>query len=377
VKAIAVHPGQPNSMHLAEVPEPQFSDVPGGRGVLVRVLRVGVDGTDKEINAAEYGQAPEGDDFLITGHEGLGRVVEVGLNVPSTIAPGTLVVSTVRRPGHSVYDEIGLQDMTTDDVYYERGINLRHGYLTELYVEDAQYVVPLPENLSEVGVLLEPLTVAEKAINQAFEIQRRLKVWQPRRALVLGSGTIGLLTTLALRLRGIEVACASLRPAPYLNSDLIEDLGAVYVSTNESSLPEAADRHGPFDIIIEATGFSPLAFQAAEVLGKNGVLVLVSVTGGERTAEVPTDMINQGFVLGNKVMVGSVNASPADFVSGRDDLVKAQAVYPGWLPKLLTTPVRGLENYEQMLRELTENRDAIKVFVEVSSGNGNGRLRSM
>src|SRR5919198_213637 len=323
MKAIAVHPGKPNSMHLEDVPEPQVSEIPDGRGVKVRVLRVGVDGTDKEINAAEYGAAPEGYDYLITGHEGLGRVVEVGPNVPTTIRPGTLVVSTVRRPGHSLYDEIGLQDMTTDDVYYERGINLRHGYLTEYYVEDAQYVVPLPENLHEVGVLLEPLTVAEKAINQAFEIQRRLRVWKPTRAMVLGSGTIGLLTTLALRLR-----------------------------------------------VIEATGFSPLAFEAAQVLGKNGVLVLVSVTGGDRKVEVPSDAINQGFVLGNKVMVGSVNASPADFASGRDDLVKAEAIYPGWLSQLLTTPVLGLENYEQMLRELTENQDAIKVFVEVSNGKG-------
>src|SRR5438067_5239153 len=114
MKAIAVHPGEPNSIHLREIPEPQVSDIPDGRGVKVEVLRVGVDGTDKEINAADYGDAPEGSDFLITGHESLGRVVEVGKQVPSTIRPGTLVVSTVRRPGHSIYDQIGLQDMTTD-----------------------------------------------------------------------------------------------------------------------------------------------------------------------------------------------------------------------------------------------------------------------
>ena len=372
MKAIAVHPGQPNSMHLRDVEEPAVTDVPDGTGVKVEVLRVGVDGTDKEINAAEYGDAPEGADFLITGHEGLGRVVEVGPNVPSVISPGTLVVSTVRRPGTSIYDRIGLQDMTTDDVYFERGINKRHGYLAEYYVEDAQYVVPLPDSLTDVGVLLEPTTVAEKALNQAFEIQRRLKVWQPKRALVLGSGTIGLLAVVIMRLRGIEVTCASLRPAPYRNSDLIEQLGATYVSTQETSLAEAAEQHGPFDIAIEATGFSPLVFEAAEALGKNGVLVLVSVTGGDRTAEVNSDAINQGFVLGNKVMVGSVNASPADFARGVDDLVKAEAVYPGWLGSLLTTPVAGLENYEQMLRELTENKDAIKVYVEIASSNGGG-----
>lgn len=366
MKAIAVYPGTANSMHLEEVPVPKVTDIPDGRGVLVKVLRVGVDGTDKEINAAEYGNAPEGEKFLITGHENFGQVVEVGPNVPSTIKLGTYVVATVRRPGHSIYDAIGLQDMTTDDVYYERGINLRHGYLTEYYVDDVAYIVPLPETLREVGVLLEPLTVAEKGLNQAYEIQRRLKVWQPRRAAVVGAGTIGLLVTLAMRLRGLEVTCYSRRLPPYRNSDLLTELGAQYVSSQQTTLTEASKMHGPFDIIFEASGFSPLAFQAAEALGKNGVLVLSSVTGGDTKVEVDADKINQGFVLGNKVMVGTVNASRADFVSGVDDLVKAEAFFPGWLNKLLTTRINGLENYGEMLRHLIEDKEAIKVYVEVA-----------
>jgi threonine dehydrogenase-like Zn-dependent dehydrogenase len=370
MKAIAVHPGTANSMHLREVDEPRLGEVADGRGVLVEVLRVGVDGTDKEINAAEYGDAPDGHEYLITGHESLGRVLEVGSDVPSHIAPGTIVVASVRRPGMSLFDAIGLQDMTTDDVYFERGINKRHGYLCERYVEDWRYVTPLPPCLSETGVLLEPLTVAEKAINQAFEIQRRLKVWEPRRAAVLGSGTVGLLATLALRLRGIEVTCISLPKPPYRNSELIEEVGGTYVSTQDMSVAEAGELHGPFDIVIEATGFSPLVWEGAQALAKNGVLVLVSVTGGMRSVEVPSDVINQAFVLGNKVMVGSVNASPEDFARGRDDLVKAYAFYPGWLEQLLTTPIEGLENHEQMIRELTENTEAIKVYVQVAARSG-------
>jgi glucose 1-dehydrogenase len=365
MKAIAVYPGTPNSMHLEEVSRPKVTEVPGGRGVVVKVLRVGVDGTDKEINAAEYGQAPDGDEFLITGHENFGQVVEVGPNVPSSIRPGSYVVATVRRPGSSVYDRIGLQDMTTDDVYYERGINLLHGFLTEYYVEDHAWVVPLPASLSEVGVLLEPVTVAEKGIAQAFEIQRRLKVWEPRRAAVLGAGTIGLLGSLALRLRGIDVVCFSLERPPYLNSDLVEQIGGSYVSSQDSSLAETSERFGPFDLILEATGFSPLVFEAAEALGKNGVLVLASITGGDRKVEVRADVINQGFVLGNKVMVGTVNASREDFVRGVEDFVKAEALFPGWLGQLLTTPVHGLENYAEVLRHLIQDKDAIKVYVEV------------
>src|SRR6478609_189256 len=178
MKAISVFPGKANSVHLADLNKPSLSDVPGGRGVLVRVLRVGVDGTDKEINAAEYGAAPEGYDFLVIGHESFGRVEAVGPKV-TEFRPGDYVVATVRRPGHSIYDQIGTYDMTTDDVYYERGINLRHGYLTEYYVDDPEYIVRVPAPLKDVGVLLEPMSIAQKGIEQAFEIQRRLKVWHP------------------------------------------------------------------------------------------------------------------------------------------------------------------------------------------------------
>src|ERR671929_1101219 len=302
MKAIAVKPGVPNTVHLAELPAPKVSDVPNGRGVLVRVLRVGVDGTDKEINAAEYGQAPPGYDFLIVGHESFGQVEAVGPNV-TELKPGDYVVATVRRPGKSIYDQIGTYDMTTDDTYYERGINLRHGYLAEYYVDDAEYVVKVPKGLKDVGVLLEPMTVVEKGVAQAFEIQRRLRVWKPRRAAVMGAGTIGLLATLVLRLRGLEVVTFGRTPKPYLNSELIEALGAAYESTADLPVAEGAKRYGPFDIIFEATGFSPVVFDSMRALGKNGVLVLSSVTGGDRIIQVPADRINLEFVLGNKVMV--------------------------------------------------------------------------
>src|SRR3712207_2098811 len=187
MKVVAVFPGKPHSIHLGDLPEPEVDDVPDGRGVLVEVLRVGVDGTDKEINEAEYGDAPEGYDFLVTGHESFGRVLEVGENVRG-LEPGDYVVATVRRPGTSIYDQIGTYDMTTDETYYERGINLLHGYLTERYVDDQEYIVKVPAALKEVGVLLEPTSIAEKGIEQAYEIQRRLKVWRPRHAAVVGAG---------------------------------------------------------------------------------------------------------------------------------------------------------------------------------------------
>jgi glucose 1-dehydrogenase len=365
MRAIAVLPGQPGSVHLADLPMPAVSDIPNGRGVLVKVLRVGVDGTDREINAAEYGMAPDGYPFLVIGHESFGRVEAVGPSV-TFLRPGDFVVATVRRPGHSIYDAIGLQDMTTDTQYFERGINLRHGYLTEYYVEDEEFVVKVSKGLKEVGVLLEPMTVAQKGITQAYEIQRRLKVWRPRKAAVMGSGTLGLLASLVLRLRGLEVTAFGRTPKPYLNADLLEAIGARYLNTAEISISAAADEAGPFDLIFEGTGSSAVVFESMQTLAKNGVLVLSSITGGNHHFDVPADRINLDFVLGNKVVVGTVNASRENFESGVRDMAHAESEYPGWLKQLLTHPVSGLENYGRLFEYLQNPNGAIKIYCEVA-----------
>ncbi len=357
MKAIAVHPGVPNSLHLAQLDEPRVEDIADGRGVLVEVLRVGVDGTDKEINAAEYGAAPPGYDFLVIGHEGFGRVIAVGSNVRE-FTVGDYVVATVRRPGMSLYDQIGEYDMTTDDTYYERGINLRHGFLTERYVEAPEFLVKIPVGLREVGVLLEPMTVVQKGVVQAYEIQRRLKVWRPQRAAVMGAGTIGLLATLVLRLRGLEVTTFARSPRPNLNADLIEALGARYVTT---PITDA----GPFDVIFEATGFAPVVFDCMNALGKNGVLILSSVTGGEHHVDVNADKINLDFVLGNKLMFGTVNANREYFETGVKDMSHAEAQFSGWLARLLTHRVAGLENYRELMDTLTQGANVIKTYCEV------------
>jgi threonine dehydrogenase-like Zn-dependent dehydrogenase len=365
MRAIAVYPGQANSVHLAEMAKPSVTEVPGGRGVLVRVLRVGVDGTDKEINAAEYGAAPDGFNFLVVGHESFGQVEEVGPNV-TELAPGDYVVAMVRRPGFSIYDQIGLQDMTTDDTYFERGINLRHGYLAEYYADNADYLIKIPGGLKHVGVLLEPMTVVEKGIAQAYEIQRRLKVWRPRKAAVMGAGTIGLLAALVLRLRGLDVTVFSRDRKPNRNAALIVMTGAKYISVQDTSILDGARQLGPFDLIFEATGFSPVVFDSMQALGKNGVLVLSSITGGDRRVEIPADRINLDFVLGNKVMVGTVNAARENFEEGVRDMAMAEAQFAGWLSRLLTHPVKGLENYEMLFQALLNGNGAIKVFCEVA-----------
>jgi threonine dehydrogenase-like Zn-dependent dehydrogenase len=182
----------------------------------------------------------------------------------------------------------------------------------------------------------------------------------------MGAGTIGLLATLVLRLRGLQVTTFGLTRKPYLNSELIEAIGARYESTADVPILDGARRFGPFDVIFEATGYSPVVFDSMLGLGKNGVLVLSSVTGGDRQVEVPTDKINLGFVLGNKVMVGTVNANREYFEMGVRDIAQAEAEYAGWLARLLTHPVKGLANYRELFDTLTTAKGAIKVFCEVA-----------
>src|SRR5438445_288187 len=240
MKAIAVLPGQPNSVHIRDIPVPKLSDqphphvcrIPEGRAVRVKVLQIGVDATDREINEALYGNAPPGSEHLVIGHESFGEVVEVGDRV-TEVRPGDLVSCTVRRPGKSLYDVIGRNDLTSEETYYERGINLCHGFLTEYFVDDAEYIVRVPARLRHLGVLSEPASVCAKAIEQAYLAQQRLQVWEPGRAFVLGAGQIGLLATMMLKLRGLEVHTLAAKPAPHRKSEIVEAYGARYVSTRQ------------------------------------------------------------------------------------------------------------------------------------------------
>src|SRR5438552_3016136 len=258
MRAVAVTPGKTNSGHLEDIPRPKVSDVPDGKGVLVRVLKVGVDATDREINEALYGNPPPGDSHLVIGHESFGVVEEVGPNV-KRIKLGDYVTATVRRPGGSIYDLIGTNDMTSEETYYERGINLRHGYLTEYFVDEEEYIVRVPKGLKHLHVLMEPMSCAAKAVYQAFEAQRRMRVWRPQRAFVMGVGQIGLLTALILRLRGIEVFSFARSKRGTLNSQIVEGLEAHYVSTSETPLEKFVEQVGKADLIVDATGNSQVA----------------------------------------------------------------------------------------------------------------------
>lgn len=344
MKAIAVYPGKPQSVHIEEIPVPDLNQKYDGRGVLVKVLSVGLCGADREIVAGKYGTAPVDDQFLVLGHENIGVVEAVGPNVDE-FRPGDHVVAVVRRPGLSRYDLLGAPDMTTDEAYYEHGISRLHGFLCEFYTDVPEFLVGLPASLKDVGVLVEPISIIEKGLDEVYHIQQRLPLWRPKHVAILGAASVGLLATLLLRLRGLSVTTLAMPGTAMLNRNLIEELGAHLISAENITLTEASREYGPFDLILEATGDFSMAFDAMQALAKNGVLLLCSVSGEGREITVPENLINHGFVFGNKVMLGTVTANRKHVGQGVRDLALAELQYPGWLSRLITHRFHGFDDF--------------------------------
>src|SRR5438309_3265047 len=268
MRAIAVTPAKAGSAQQLELPKPRLET----GMALMRVLEVGIDGTDTEINNGEYGEAPPGSYVLVIGHEALSVVETVGEGVQG-FAPGDLVVSTVRRPDDCPNCQSGESDMCLVGNYTERGIKGAHGYMGQYYSEKPDFMVKIPPALRPFAVLLEPLSIVEKATCQAWKIQERM-VWQPKRAAVLGAGSIGILATILLRLRSLEVHVYAKAPTASLQAQVITQLGAGYQSGDDHPIAGIKAELGQVDYILEATGNSAVAFDAMAQLGTNGVLCL-------------------------------------------------------------------------------------------------------
>jgi threonine dehydrogenase-like Zn-dependent dehydrogenase len=335
MRAVTVVPGQAHSLRVRD-------DIPDSRPdegqALVRVVETGVCGTDIEIESALYGEAPPGSPYLILGHESLGLIERAPDG--SGFSQGDLVVATVRRPCPERCRACaeGRQDLCLSGHYLERGIKGLHGYMCERYVEWPHHLVTVAAGLRPVAVLLEPLSFIEKGIEQALRIQQRL-AWEPRTALVLGAGPVGLLAALVFRLRGLEVTIASRTAAGAPKAVLVEDAGIRYVSTRSTPIDRLPSALGALDVVFEATGAPEAVVPAIDALGPDGVCVLASVTAGEKTIALDVAAWNQHMVLGNRVVLGTVNASRRHFEAGVRDLETAQERFPGWLERLITRRV--------------------------------------
>ncbi len=320
MKGFAVRPLVPKTAQVVEISRPE----PKPGEVLIEVLEVGICGTDAEINSGLYGEAPQGEEFLILGHEVLGRLEN-----------GDLVVPMVRRGCHTCRHCLrGEQDMCDSGSFTERGIKGIHGGLCEYIAEAPGMLIPVPPSARPYAVLLEPMSVVAKGLRHALLIQKRFQ-WEPHRALVTGAGPIGQLATLYLRALGWEVVTAARKPKDSDKARRVAAAGATYHSVGEAPLLSLSGGK-PFDLIFEATGSAEAAFDSIQLLAANGVLCLTSITGGDASKSLPVDRLNTGLVLGNKVIFGTVNANKQDFIDGLADFELIERVFPGALESLLT-----------------------------------------
>jgi threonine dehydrogenase-like Zn-dependent dehydrogenase len=365
MKAIAIIPNT-TEIHLIDHPEPKIS---APDQVKLRVLQVGICGTDREEIAGGRSKAPDDQKELVIGHEMFGQVVEIGSAV-SRVKPDDYAVFTVRRGcGKCLPCQMNRSDMCLTGDYRERGIWGLNGYQTEFVVDAEQYVVHVPDELKKVGVLCEPLSVAEKALDEALRLQNaRLPDaaatpdWlYGRRCLVAGLGPIGLLAALILRLRGAQVYGLDIVGSDSARPQWLEHIGGHYVDGRQISADKVDDQIGPMDLLFESTGVASLEFNLLDALGPNGVYVLTGIPGGERPLKIPGAELIRQLVLNNQAMVGSVNAARDHFQLAVDDLTQAHLRWGDHIEKLITNRSPYTE-YETALHQHSD--DEIKSVIE-------------
>ncbi len=340
---------------VVDLPRPE----PEPGEALVRTLRVGVDGTDHEVIAGSHGGFPEGDDHLVLGHEAVGVVEDPN---GTDLDAGDVVVPTVRRRpnGTNDYFERGEPDMAPGGEYHERGIEGAHGFMAEYFTSPAAFLVEIPADLTARGFLVEPVSISEKAFEHAFAARSAFD-WRPETALVLGNGSLGLLTLAMLETddRFERTYCLGRRDRPDPTIDVIERLGATYVDSRETAVPDIPAAHEPMDFVYEATGYPKHAFETVEALAPNGVGALLGVPE-DWAFSVDGGRLHRGFVLQNKALVGSVNSGVEHFEAAVDTLQRL----PAWLFDDLVTGVYDLDEFD---RAFVDDETTIKTAVQFGS----------
>jgi threonine dehydrogenase-like Zn-dependent dehydrogenase len=368
MKAIANITGT-STLNLVDRPEPKLA---AEDEVKIKILRVGICGTDREEAAGGRSKPPAGQNELVIGHEMFGKVVETGKSV-SRVVEDDLAVFTVRRGcGKCLPCLMNRPDMCQTGEYVERGIWGLDGYQTEFVVDKEQYVVRVPAGLEAVGVLCEPLSVAEKAIDEAVRIQSARLPDAPatldwlydRPCLVAGLGPIGLLAALVLRLRGAEVYGLDVVDGDSARPKWLEHIGGRYIDGRLVAADKVEDHFGRIDLIFESTGVATLEFNLLDALAPSGVYVLTGIPGGDRPLEIQGAELIRELVLENQVMVGSVNAARDHYQMAVDDLSHAHLLWGEHVTQLITNH-HPTTDFDSALHQHTA--DEIKAVIEWNS----------
>ena len=335
MKALRVVPRVPDTAELTEIDEPALTD---RETLLMEMACVGVCGTDREILAGHYGEAPQGSPRLVLGHESLGRVLAAPVESPWKV--GDLAVGIVRHPDPVPCSNcaVGEWDMCRNGRYTEHGIKGRHGFCRERYTLDPTHAVRVDKSLGELGVLLEPASVLAKAWEHIERIGSRA-LFEPARVLVTGAGPVGLLGAMMGRQRELEVWVLD-RDRDGLKSDLVSRLGAHFVADLAD-----VDEGMLFDVTLECTGAGSLVLEVMRRIGPGGVACLTGVSSASRVIELNADELGREIVLENGAIFGSVNANRRHYELAAEALARADRA---WLEAMITRRV-SLESWPDAL----------------------------
>jgi threonine dehydrogenase-like Zn-dependent dehydrogenase len=334
MKAVAIFP-KTKTIKIIDHPEPQIK---AENEVKLRILEVGVCGTDTELCLFLYGAPPSDSEYLIIGHEALGEVVAVGAAVVD-LRVGDLVVPMVRRPCHNkacVACQNFQQDSCTSGEFSERGIKNLHGFMTEYIVDDARYMFKVPKDLKRVAVLTEPMTIAEKSLRSFDATQERLcfSSEKKKNALILGAGPIGLLGTMLLLHNDFETSVYSKEDLESFKAKLVKELGSKFFSASQNISNLSEFQH--MDLIYEAAGSAQLDFLFFPQLGGNAVFILTGIPNEKTILETAAGKIVKDLVLKNNIILGVVNANASDFSQAISDLSCFEKKWPTQLHNLIT-----------------------------------------
>lgn len=305
------------------------------------------------------------------GHEMFGKVVAVGSSV-TRVKVEDFAVFTVRRGcGGCMPCSMIRSDMCETGKYKERGLHRLDGYQTEFVVDKEQYVVRVPTELEAVGVLMEPLSIVEKGIDDALRLQN---VHNPaaavtpdwivgRKCLVAGLGPVGLLASMVLRLRGADVYGLDVVDSSSARPKWLNVIGGHYVDGRALPAGKVEEKIGPMELIVDASGIAALEFSLLDALARNGVYVITGIPEGDSPLQVPGGELVRNLVLDNQVMVGSVNAARGHFQMGADDLAQAHLRWGNHVAGLITNRY-PFSQFAQLVEQ--HPPDAIKEVIEWS-----------
>lgn len=364
MKAISIKP-HTTDVALGDIREPTIS---APDEVKVKIISVGICGTDREEVMGGRADAPPHRERLVIGHEMFGQVVQIGGAVKKA-KPGDYGVFMVRRGcGECAACKNDRSDMCYTGRYTERGIKAADGYQCQYVSDKEKFFVKTPASIKQIGVLTEPMSVAAKAIDEAVIIQSaRLKDFDDaanwfhgKKTLVAGIGAIGLLASFALRLRGAEVFGLDIVDETNLRVHVLKEIGGKYINGKTINVSDIDDVVGQFDFVFEAAGIASLQMQLIDTLAMNGIYVATGIPGDSKLLNIDGSMLMQQLVLKNQVVAGSVNASIRHFEMAVHYLEQSMKKYPDAIARLITKQVSA-EQYDKAL--FTHSPDDIKVVV--------------